>query len=450
MTMSRRRRSFNPNLLISMVFLLIILLGTLLLLLPAASRSGTSCGFMTALFTATSTTCVTGLSLVDTYSQWSGFGQIVLLCLIQIGGLGFMSMASMLIFLFRGRFGMTEQLLMAQSLGARGLKDVIHLQRWMLLACLSVESAGALLLTIHFLPSFGLIRALRLGVFHAVSAFCNAGFDLFGFLEPGSSVMHFGTDPFVLLTLSTLIILGSLGFLVWDEVLKERKWKKFSVYTRLVLIMTGSLVLFGTLFIFLFESGNPLTLGPLSLPQKWLAAFFQSVTLRTAGFAGISQKAMSDGGKAFSMILMLIGGSSGSTAGGLKTVTMVVILLFLWSQMRGKRVVTVFHRSIPANLVLNALSIFGLMISLAFLGGIVISSTSPVSLTDALYEAVSAIATVGLSCDVTARLSLPAKILIILYMYFGRVGVLTISLGFLHPGTAEPRYRYADTSLLIG
>ncbi len=448
--MPKFRRYFNPNLMISLAFLSIILLGTLLLLLPAASRSHTSCGFLTALFTATSTTCVTGLSLVDTYTQWSGFGQIVILCLIQIGGLGFMSVASILIFLFRGRVGLSGQMLMAQSLGASGMKDIVQLQKWMLRACLAVESAGTLLLTFRFLPVYGFVRAVRLGLFHAVSAFCNAGFDLFGFLEPGSSVMHFQHDPWVLLTLSVLIILGSLGFLVWDEVLKVRRWRKLSVYTKLVLIMTFVLTVGGCLLIYLCEYDNALTLGAMSGPDKWLNAFFQSVTLRTAGFAGISQKNLTECGKAFSMILMLIGGSSGSTAGGLKTVTMMVILLFLWSRMRGKTVVTVFHRSIPAGLVLNALSIFGLMISLAFLGAMVITATSPVSLTEAAYESVSAIATVGLSCDVTSRMSVPAKLLIILYMYFGRVGVLTISLGFLHPHAAEPRYRYADTSLLIG
>ena len=188
----------------------------------------------------------------------------------------------------------------------------------------------------------------------------------------------------------------------------------------------------------------------MTLPQKLLAAFFQSVTLRTAGFAGIPQESLTDAGKSVSMFLMLIGGSSGSTAGGLKTVTFVVVLLFLRSRMTGKPTVTVFHRTIPASLVINALSIYGLMVFLSVFGATVLTMTSPLSLTDALYECVSAIATVGLSCNATSRLSLPGKLLICLYMYFGRVGVLTIALGFLHPRTTEPRYRYADTSLLIG
>jgi len=440
----------STNLLISLIFLIIILLGTILLLLPAASRSGTSCGWMTALFTATSATCVTGLSLVDTYTQWSPFGQIVLACLIEIGGLGFMSIASILILLFRGQVGMKQQMLIAQSLGTSDMQDIVKMQKWMLKMCLIIQFGGMVLLTARFLCQYPFDMAIRLGLFHSVSAFCNAGFDILGFRLPGSSVGTYATDPFILLPLSALIIFGGLGYIVWEEAIRVRRWKKLSVYARLVLLTTLALLLSGTLMILICEYQNPKTLGPMTIPQKLLAAFFQSVTLRTAGFAGIPQEALTDAGKSVSMFLMLIGGSSGSTAGGLKTVTFVVVLLFLRSRMTGKPTVTVFHRTIPSSLVINALSIYGLMVFLSVFGATLLTMTSPLSLTEALYECVSAIATVGLSCNATSRLSLPGKLLICLYMYFGRVGILTISLGFLHPRTTEPRYRYADTNLLIG
>ena len=440
----------STNLLISLIFLIIILLGTILLLLPAASRSGTSCGWMTALFTATSATCVTGLSLVDTYTQWSPFGQIVLACLIEIGGLGFMSIASILILLFRGQVGMKQQMLIAQSLGTSDMQDIVKMQKWMLQMCLIIQFGGMVLLTARFLCQYPFDMAIRLGLFHSVSAFCNAGFDILGFRLPGSSVGTYATDPFILLPLSALIIFGGLGYIVWEEAIRVRRWKKLSVYARLVLLTTLALLLSGTLMILICEYQNPKTLGPMTIPQKLLAAFFQSVTLRTAGFAGIPQEALTDAGKSVSMFLMLIGGSSGSTAGGLKTVTFVVVLLFLRSRMTGKPTVTVFHRTIPSSLVINALSIYGLMVFLSVFGATLLTMTSPLSLTEALYECVSAIATVGLSCNATSRLSLPGKLLICLYMYFGRVGILTISLGFLHPRTTEPRYRYADTNLLIG
>lgn len=440
----------STNLLISMIFLIIILLGTMLLLLPAASRNGTSCGWITALFTATSATCVTGLSLVDTYTQWSPFGQVVLACLIEIGGLGFMSIASILILLFRGQVGMKQQMLIAQSFGTSDMQDIVKMQKWMLKMCLVIQFAGMVLLTARFSFQYPFDMSIRLGLFHSISAFCNAGFDILGFRLPGSSVGTYATDPFVLLPLSALIVFGGLGYIVWEEAIRVRKWKKLSVYARLVLLTTLALLLSGTLLILICEYQNPKTLGSMTLPQKLLAAFFQSVTLRTAGFAGIPQESLTDAGKSVSMFLMLIGGSSGSTAGGLKTVTFVVVLLFLRSRMTGKPTVTVFHRTIPASLVINALSIYGLMVFLSVFGATVLTMTSPLSLTDALYECVSAIATVGLSCNATSRLSLPGKLLICLYMYFGRVGVLTIALGFLHPRTTEPRYRYADTSLLIG
>jgi len=246
------------------------------------------------------------------------------------------------------------------------------------------------------------------------------------------------------------VILGGLGFLVWDEVLRERRPGRWSVYTRLVLMTSGALLLGGMGAFCLLEWNNPGTLGPLSWPEKLLAAFFQSVTLRTAGFAALDQGLLTPAGKAASIFLMLIGGSSGSTAGGLKTVTFVVLMMFLWNRMRGHRQVSVFHRTVSDDHVLNAIVIFTLMILLAFFSATVVCATSPLDFTDALYETVSAIGTVGLSAGGTARISGGGKLLIMLLMYFGRVGVLTVSVGFLREKPAGEEYRYAYTDLLIG
>ena len=447
---ARRRKSLSPTKIIALTFAAIILLGALLLTLPAASRNGVSCGFRPALFTATSATCVTGLVLYDTWSQWSGFGQIVILSLIEIGGLGFMSAASVFVFFLRRKVGLKQRLIMAQALSLNDMEGVVRLQKLVLTGSLGVEAVGALILTVRFWPEFGFSRALRWGIFQSVSAFCNAGFDILGCITPGASLLEFNSDPIVLLTLGTLVVVGGLGFFVWEEIASKRHFRDFSVYTRLVLISTAVLIFGGAVLVCILEWNNPATLGPMSFGDKLLNGLFQSMTLRTAGFAAIDQAALTEGGKGLSMLLMLIGGSSGSTAGGIKTVTMVTIVMFVMARARGRETVSVFRRSIPNAKVMDAMTIAAIVIFLALFGGVFISATSPVGFTDALFEAVSALATVGLTAGVTGSLSIPAQCLIILYMYFGRVGVLTISLGFLMGNKAEDRFRYAQTNLLIG
>ena len=448
--LKKRRIRLSPTQIIALAFLGIILVGMVLLSLPAASRSGESCGIRPALFTATSATCVTGLVLYDTWSQWSGFGQAVIITLIELGGLGFMSAASLVVFIFRRKVGLKQRMLIAQALSLNDMEGVVRLQKWVLLGSLAIQLTGALVLMLRFLPQYGLRQSVIWGLFHSISAFCNAGFDIFGSIQPGASLMVFNNDPVVCITLMVLITVGGLGFFVWEELARVRSFKKFSVYTKLVLITTAALILGGAALILLLEWDNAGTLGSMPWGQKVLNAFFQSVTLRTAGFASVDQGALTDAGKAVSTVLMLVGGSSGSTAGGLKTVTFMVLLLFIWTRARGKNSVNVFRRSIPADKVIDAATIALIMIVLAFAGAIVISATSPIAFTDALYEAVSALATVGLTAGVTTSLSIPAQFLIIIFMYFGRVGVLTISLGFLMGDKAEERLQYAKTNLLIG
>lgn len=444
------RLGLRTTQIIALVFAAMILLGTALLMLPAASRSGTSCGFFPAIFTATSATCVTGLVLFDTWSQWSGFGQTVILLLIEVGGLGFMSAASLVIFLLRRKVGLKQRMVMAQALSLTEMQGVVRLQRIVVFGSLSVQLLGALILTLRFLPEYGLQRAVVWGVFHGISAFCNAGFDIFGALEPGQSLLLFNDDPVVLLTLMALILIGGLGFFVWEELARVRSFRKYSVYTKLVLIATGAITLVGAALVLLLEWNNPDTLGAMPVWQKLLNAFFQTTTLRTAGFASVDQSMLRESTKAVSMLIMLIGGSSGSTAGGLKTVTFVVLVLFIAAKARGRNTVHVFKRTIPNERATDAMTIFFIMAALAFFGGFFISATAPVSFTDGLFEAISALATVGLTAGVTPVLGVPGQVLMILYMYFGRVGVLTISLGFLMGNKAEDRFRYADTNLLIG
>ena len=446
----KRKIQLAPTQIIALVFAALILLGTGLLSLPAASRDGVSPGFLPALFTATSSTCVTGLVMFDTWTQWSGLGQIVIICLIEIGGLGFMSAASLVIFLLRKRVGLKQRMVMAQALSVNDMTSIVRLQKVVLIGSLLVQLTGALILIVHFWPQYGPAQAIKWGLFHAISAFCNAGFDIFGSLEAGSSLMLFQSDPVVLLTLGALVAIGGLGFFVWEEVIRIHNWKRFSVYTKLVLLMSGILTLGGMIGFCALEWSNPETMGNMPWYDKMLGGLFQSITVRTAGFDAIGQGSLTDGGKAFSMMLMLVGGSSGSTAGGVKTVTMMVLLLFLWSRIRGKGSVQVFKHSVPNNQVLDAMTIVTIVVGLAVFGGLFISATSPIGFTDGLYESVSALATVGLTTGVTTSLSVPAQVLIIIYMYFGRVGILTLSLGFLMGNQAQERIRYANTNLLIG
>ena len=446
----KRGRAMSPTRVVAVAFALIILAGGLLLTLPAAARDGQSHGFLTGLFTATSATCVTGLVLGDTWTLWSGFGQIVILCLIEIGGLGFMSVASTVIFLLKRKLGLRHRMVMAQALSVSDMASVVRLQKWAVLGSIAIQLTGALILTLRFLPDFGLEQAATWGIFHAVSAFCNAGFDIFGKIAPNASVIVFNNDPVVCITIMALIVIGGLGFFVWEELVRVRNFRKFSVYTKMVLIGTAFLIVGGAFFIGWMEWDNPATLGNMEPWQRVLNSFFQSVTARTAGYASVDQAALTDGAKATTVLLMFIGGASGSTAGGAKVVTVMVLFLFFYTKSRGRHTVCIFRRTIPDDKVIDALTITGLMLVMGVFGAIFISEACSVSFTDALFETVSALGTVGLTAGVTTKLTVLCQIMIIIFMYFGRVGILTISLGFLLGNQAEDRIQYAQTNLLIG
>lgn len=449
----RLRRLFSrisPMQMIVLTFMAIILLGGLLLSLPISSRSGQWTSYLSSVFTATSATCVTGLTLFDTYTYWTGFGQAVILILIQVGGLGFMTIASLFFLLANRRIGLRQRVLMAQSLGIDQLSGIVKLVHHVLVRTAIVEGMGALILTIRFSLLVPFDRALWWGVFHSVSAFCNAGFDVVGAVDVGGSLIPFVGDWVVNFTIIALITVGGLGFFVWEDVLSKRSFRKTTVYTKMVLIISAILALGGGAVIALLEWNNPATLGNLPAAEKCLAALFQSVTSRTAGFYSIPQGTLRDATKTVTDVLMFIGGSSGSTAGGVKTATMGVLVLAVIAAARGRSRVTVFRRTISAQQVSDAVAVTSMVFGLALSASLVLSATNGLPMIDCLFETISAIATVGLSTGITPLLNEISQILLIILMYFGRVGVMTVSLGFLFSNAAEERYKYADTKVMIG
>ncbi len=446
-----RSRRLNATRLVAVSFGVLILLGTALLSLPAASRSGESQGLFTALFTATSATCVTGLVVVDTWSAWSPLGQAVILLLIQLGGLGFMTVISLISLVVHRRIGLSERLLMVSTLNLNDMDGVVRVVRRALMGTAVMEGAGALLLAVRMVPKYGLGRGLWHAVFHAVSAFCNAGFDLQGGdTGPYSSLAAFQDDPLTLLVTAALIVVGGLGFFVWDDVARKRCWRKLTLYTKLVLGLTAALLLGGTVFFLAAEGSNPATLGGMPLGEKVLNAFFQSVTLRTAGFNVIDQGAMTDDALVMSCLLMIVGGSSGSTAGGIKTVTVWVLFMVLLTGLRGREEITFRGRSLPLRRAMNAVNLFLMVFLLVLAGSMTIALWEGVPFLEAAYETASAIGTVGLTTGLTPGLSRLSQGLLILLMYTGRVGVLSVSLAFLIRPRDRAKVRYPKFDIMIG
>lgn len=442
------RKRTSPTRVIAVGFLLIILCGALLLTLPCASKSGESLGFFTALFTATSATCVTGLVLVDTLTGWTLFGQIVILALIQVGGLGFMTIITIFSFAANRRVGLRERLLIAESLSLNEMEGAVRLIRHVVTGTACIELVGAAILACCFAGDFSPGAALWRGIFHSVSAFCNAGFDLMGGFN---SLVEYVDSPVVVLTVCALIIVGGLGFGVWEDFYKNRgRLRRMGMYSKLVFIITGVLVFGGMAFFFAAEYSNPATMGDMSLGDRLLAALFQSVTTRTAGFNTIDQTSLTDASKFGSIVLMFIGGSSGSTAGGVKTVTVGVLLLNALAVMRGRPHLVVFKREIPQESVLNAATLVLIALVLTTAGATAISMIDGLPFLDSLFETVSAYATVGLSSGVTAQTSLVSRMILIAFMFFGRVGFMTVALALLMRGRGSGDIRYPSVKILIG
>lgn len=444
------RKRINPARRVVLGFVFIILIGALLLMLPISARNGQSTDFFTCLFTATSTTCVTGLTLVDTYTHWSFFGHVIMICLIQIGGLGFMTILSLAFFMSHRRIGLRDRMMMMQSFNLDSMEGVVKLVRHVLTATLVIEGIGAMILAGCFIPQMGLARGIWSGIFHSISAFCNAGFDILGKYDPNSSLIHYQRNAVVLLTISALIIIGGLGFFVWEDIYQQKNRRRLSLHSKMVLIITPALLFIGTAGFFIMEMNNPETLGGLPWWDKLLGAFFQSTTARTAGFDAMGQAGITEQSKLLTTILMFIGGSSGSTAGGVKTVTVGILVLTTISTMQSKRDLVIFGWRIGHTQILYAVSLIILGAFLVVCGGLFISLLDNVSLYDAIYETASAYGTVGLTSGVTENASTLSRTILILYMFFGRVGIMTVSISVLLRGRQGDGIKYPGGSVLIG
>ncbi len=418
----------SPTNVIIFGFLAIILAGTLLLVMPFSSASGEFTDPLTALFTATSSTCVTGLITVDTGVHWSVFGKGVILLLIQVGGLGFMSLAMVFSTLLKKRVSPREQVLFTQSMNLDPYSDLASFAHRVTLFAFSAEGIGALLLSFRFVPQFGFLKGLCYSIFHSVSAFCNAGFDIMGNdFGAFSSIAYYVDDVYVNIVLMLLIIAGGLGFIVWDDIRKlitERK--RISLYSKMVIAVSASLIFGGALCIAVAEWNNDVLLGTGGAGSKILRSLFQSVTLRTAGFAAVDQASLSEGTKLFSMLLMFIGGSSCSTAGGIKTGTLAIVLASTVSIIRADRDAVFRKRRIDNDTVRRAFALFSIGLLVVFVSGFALATIEELSLSDAYYEAFSAFGTVGITVGITPTLSIFGRVLIIALMFFGRIGITSV------------------------
>ena len=433
-------------------FLVAILTGALLLMLPFCAAGGRSIGLLPALFTAASSVCVTGLSVIDVGTQLSPAGQAVQLVLIQLGGLGFMAFATLIMSALGKRMSLKSRLLLRDSMNQNTLAGMVRLSLLFLLMAVVIESAGALLLMIRLVPLYGK-KGVWYSLYTAVSAFCNAGFDLFG---SGNSITHLAGESYVLLVLSALIILGGLGFMVILECLHHRfRWRAFSLHAKIVLTASASLLLFGTLATLVLEWRNPATLGGLSVPDRLVNAFFQSVTLRTAGFASVDQASLSDASRLLAIPMMFVGASSASTGGGVKTTTAAMLVLVVVSVIRGRERISLFGREISADTARRSMAIVFIGLVMIVLSACVISTIEQgkgLDMIDVLFETTSAFTTTGLSAAGTPTLSAASQWLLMPLMYLGRVGPLTLALALASRMESGPsvKVHFPEEKIMIG
>lgn len=438
----RKLKSLSYSQMIAFGFFLVIAIGTLLLYLPISSRNNISPGFINALFTSTSATCVTGLVRFDTYTQWSIFGQVVILLLIQVGGLGFMTIITMFSFFLKRKIGLKERGLLRESVNTMYIGGIVRLIKKILIGTLMFEGLGAILLSIRFIPRMGLISGIYNGIFHSVSAFCNAGFDLMGKYGKYSSLVTFSDDAVVSLTIILLIIVGGIGFFVWDDVTKNKHhFKKYQLHTKIVLSTTAILIVLGAISFYIFERSN--LLSEMNMSDKIIASVFGSVTPRTAGFNTVDIAALTPASKLLTMILMFIGGSPGSTAGGIKTTTLAVILISLLSSLRNTKNDNIFGRRLEDNALKRASAVVTVNMIVTLIATFLIITTNvALPLSDVLFEVLSAIGTVGLSTGITGTLNDFAQVVIVLLMYCGRVGSLSFAVLFtehrIHSSVQSP------------
>ena len=442
----------KPERVLALGFLAAILTGALLLMLPFCAAGGRSIGLLPALFTAASSVCVTGLSVIDVGTQLSPAGQAVQLVLIQLGGLGFMAFATLIMSALGKRMSLKSRLLLRDSMNQNTLAGMVRLSLVFLLMAVVIEATGALLLMIRLVPLYGK-KGVWYSFYTAVSAFCNAGFDLFG---SGNSITHLAGESYVLLVLSALIILGGLGFMVILECLHHRfRWRAFSLHAKIVLTASTGLLLFGTLATLVLEWRNPATLGGLSMPDRLVNAFFQSVTLRTAGFASVDQASLSDASRLLAIPMMFVGASSASTGGGVKTTTAAMLVLVVVSVIRGRERISLFGREISADTARRSMAIAFIGLVMIVLSACVISTIEQgkgLDMIDVLFETTSAFTTTGLSAAGTPALSAASQWLLMPLMYLGRVGPLTLALALASRTESGPsaKVHFPEEKIMIG
>ena len=451
--MRKMRLGIKPINVLPLGFIAVILTGTMILMLPISSKDGSSLSLVNALFTATSASCVTGLVVVDTGTYFSLFGQLVILLLIQLGGLGIMTMSMILFGLTGRKISLHDRLSMAEGLGENRLQGVVRLARGALLVTGIFELAGAILLSIRFIPQYGVVKGIWFSIFHSISSFCNAGFDLIGGYR---SFTEYKADPFFLMVVMMLIVGGGLGFGVLLNIWRQRDFRRMRLHSKMVLTGTAVLILFGMLSFLIIEYDNPDTIGSMPFFQKLLNSLFQSVTLRTAGFNTIDEFSLRDASKGVSVVLMLIGAGPAGTAGGLKITTIFTLILAVRSYLRGRFDTVVFGRTISLDQVRRALTIF--FFGLVFVMSMTIAlsvveqhkAAGALGIMNQLFETTSAFCTVGVSSGVTQESGIATRIILILLMYAGRVGLLTVAMSLIEGTTKEPVLHYPQEDIQIG
>lgn len=442
---SKKKIRLNGVQILALGFLIAIIIGAIILSLPISSRAGEPTNFLDAIFTSTSAVCVTGLITLDTSTHWSVFGQTVIITLIEIGGLGFMSFGVLISLILGKKITLRERLVMQEAMNTYSIQGLVKMVKYVLIFTMSVQFFGALLLSTQFVPEYGIGRGIFYSIFHSISAFCNAGFDLFG-----TSLVGYSSNSVVILVISALIIIGGLGFTVLLEIYEFKGMKKLSLHSKLVLITTAILVFGGAILMLIFEYNNVDTIANMNIKDKLLNSFFASVTPRTAGFNSISTSGMTLASKFLTIILMFIGGSPGSTAGGLKTVTFGILVLTVICVIKGREDTEVFGRRFTKEIVYKSFTLLFIGVSLVIFSTMILSYTEVgVSFIDLLYETTSAFGTVGITLGLTPNLSSIGKVLIMLMMYFGRVGPLTVMLALTRK-RKKSGYKYPEGKILIG
>jgi len=430
----KEKFALSTTQIIALSFLVTILVGSILLALPISSANGEAVPYIDALFMATTSTCVTGLVTLPTVSTWSLFGQIVILLLIQIGGLGVITIMSGIMLLFNRKMGLGHRLLIQDAFNLNTMSGLVKFVKKVLFGTLIIEGIGALLYMIVFIPKFG-AKGIWISIFNSVSAFCNAGIDIIA----ENSLCDFATNPLVNIVTSILIVLGGIGYIVWWDVIRvvnsrssrnKKIFRHLTLHSKIAITFTLGLIVVGATLVLIFEYNNPTTIGNLSFFDKIQVALFQSVTTRTAGFASIPQENLTDASTIVSLVLMFIGGSPVGTAGGVKTVTIAVLVCTAFATIRNKNDVTMFGRRISEDLVRKSVAVMVAFVMIGVTSSVLLMATNDVSAIDALYEAISATATVGLSRNITAMLNLWGKLVIIVTMYLGRIGPITLAVMF--------------------